>query len=64
MQPLYFVADSFTDAKASISKYCDNINKPFNVSFNPKTNSVEVDKKIHTRMEYSTDTGYDGELYW
>lgn len=51
MQPLYFVADSFTKAKAQIVDYCDNISKPFAVSYNNTNNTVTVDRKIRTRME-------------
>ena len=51
MQPLYFVADSFTKAKAQIVDYCDNISKPFAVSYNNQNNTVTVDRKIRTRME-------------
>lgn len=35
MQPTYFVADSFTMAKEQITSYCENISKPFAVTFNP-----------------------------
>ena len=34
MQPLYFVAHSFEKAKAQITDYCDNIHKPFAVTYN------------------------------
>ena len=51
MQPTYFVAESFCDAKAKISDYCDHISRDFNVSYNSKTNSIEVDRKIKTRDE-------------
>jgi len=34
MQPHYFVAESFVKAKEQINEYCDNINKPFNLSYN------------------------------
>ena len=51
MQPTYFVAESFADAKNRIIDYCENINRPFNVPYNNKTNSVEVDRKIQTRPE-------------
>ena len=51
MQPLYFVAESFEKAKSQIKDYCDNVNKPFNVSYNLKLNSIEVDRKLKTRPE-------------
>ena len=51
MQPLYFVAESFSKAKKQIQEYCEGISKPFNVSYNKKTNSIEVDRKIKTVEE-------------
>ena len=53
MQPYYFVADSFAKAKAQITDYCEQINKPFNVTFDNRTNSVIVDRKIKTRRDYT-----------
>ena len=51
MQPIYFVAESFADVKSKIRDYCDNISRPFNASFNNKTATIEVDRKIKTRPE-------------
>ena len=52
MQPLYFVAESFAKAKEQIYDYCENqINRPFNLSYNVKNNSIEVDRRIKTRDE-------------
>ena len=58
MQPLYFVAESFQIAKSQITKYCENISKPFNVTYNNDTHTVEVDRKIKTRPETE-----DGPLF-
>lgn len=58
MQPYYFVADSFSKAKEQIIDYCEQINKPFNVSFDSTTNSVVVDRKIKTRRDFT-----DGPLF-
>jgi|TARA_B110000285_G_scaffold228735_1_gene292190 phenylalanine-4-hydroxylase len=52
MQPLYFIADSFSTAKKQIIDYCENINRPFNVSYNTKTDTIEVDRKVKTREEH------------
>ena len=57
MQPIYFVADSFTKAKKQIVDYCDDISKPFQVSYNSANDTVTVDRKIKTRMEGETDEG-------
>ena len=51
MQPTYFVAESFQKAKMQIIDYCENIARPFNLSFNSKTLTIEVDRKIKTRDE-------------
>ena len=51
MQPHYFVAETFETAKTQITNYCEQIHKPFNVSYNNATHSVEVDRRIKTRNE-------------
>ena len=51
MQPHYFIAESFGKAKTQITEYCENIAKPFSVSYNDKLNTVEVDRKLMTRPE-------------
>ena len=53
MQPTYFVAESFATAKQQIIDYCENIGRPFHLSYNSKTNTIEVDRKIKTREEKS-----------
>ena len=58
MQPTYFVAESFADAKQKIFEYCSNIPKPFNISYNVKNKTIEVDRKIKTREEI-----LDGPLF-
>ena len=34
-----------------MAEYCEQINRPFNVTFNEKDYSIEVDRKIKTREE-------------
>ncbi|XP_069121035.1 phenylalanine-4-hydroxylase-like [Argopecten irradians] len=41
-QPVYFIADSFQDAKDKIRAYADTIPRPFTVRYNPYTQTVEV----------------------
>lgn len=41
-QPIYFVADSFDDAKEKMRAYATMIPRPFTVRYNPYTQSVEV----------------------
>jgi phenylalanine-4-hydroxylase len=46
MQPHYFVAESFQKAKQQITDYCENINKPFAVTYNHEKHEVEVDRNL------------------
>ncbi|KAM6896060.1 phenylalanine-4-hydroxylase [Lycodopsis pacificus] len=41
-QPVYFVADSFEDAKEKVRKFAATIPRPFTVRYNPYTQSIEV----------------------
>ncbi|XP_018325369.1 protein henna [Agrilus planipennis] len=41
-QPVYFVAESFEDAKDKMIKYATTIPRPFGVRYNPYTQSIEV----------------------
>jgi len=53
MQPYYFVADSFPRAKEQIIEYCEQISKPFAVTYDNRTQSVIVDRKIKTRKDFT-----------
>ncbi|XP_062851638.1 phenylalanine-4-hydroxylase [Trichomycterus rosablanca] len=49
-QPLYFVAESFEDAKNKVRKYAATIPRPFSVHYNAYTQSIEVldnTKQLH-----------------
>ncbi|KAG7225576.1 hypothetical protein INR49_004982 [Caranx melampygus] len=41
-QPVYFVAESFEDAKEKVRKFAGTIPRPFTVRYNPYTQSIEV----------------------
>ncbi|XP_046997588.1 protein henna [Schistocerca americana] len=41
-QPVYFVAESFEDAKEKMIKYAHTIPRPFGVRYNPYTQSIEI----------------------
>ncbi|KAG9345673.1 hypothetical protein JZ751_008817 [Albula glossodonta] len=41
-QPVYFVSESFEDAKAKLRRYSLAIQKPFSVRYDPFTSSLEV----------------------
>ena len=64
MQPHYFVAESFPKAKKQIVEYCENIPKPFHVTYNNLNHTVSVDRKIKTRQEFATGpSGEEGPLF-
>ncbi|CAI2368485.1 unnamed protein product [Moneuplotes crassus] len=46
VQPYYFISESWEDARKKIGEYCDSIPRPFNVSYNEETQTIEVDRKI------------------
>lgn len=41
-QPVYFIAESFEDAKEKVRRFASTIPRPFTVRYNPYTQSVEV----------------------
>ncbi|KAM4748830.1 phenylalanine-4-hydroxylase [Rhinophrynus dorsalis] len=41
-QPVYFIAESFEDAKEKVRKFASTIPRPFSVRYNPYTQSIEV----------------------
>uniref|UniRef100_A0A674CAG9 phenylalanine 4-monooxygenase n=1 Tax=Salmo trutta TaxID=8032 RepID=A0A674CAG9_SALTR len=41
-QPVYFVAESFDDAKERVRRFADTIPRPFSVRYNAYTQSIEV----------------------
>ncbi|XP_061773725.1 tyrosine 3-monooxygenase [Nerophis ophidion] len=41
-QPVYFVSESFSDAKEKFRTYVAGIHRPFSVKFDPYTSSIEV----------------------
>ena len=57
MQPYYFVAESFPDAKDKIISFCEQIQRPFNASFNEDNLKIEIDRKIQTRQENVHESG-------
>uniref|UniRef100_A0ACB8FMU6 Uncharacterized protein n=2 Tax=Sphaerodactylus townsendi TaxID=933632 RepID=A0ACB8FMU6_9SAUR len=41
-QPIYYIAESFKDAKQKLRKYASTIPRPFSVRYNPYTQRIEV----------------------
>lgn len=47
-QPIYYIAESFADAKDKVSQWAASIQRPFSVRYNPYTQSIEVlQRKSH-----------------
>ena len=45
-QPTYFVAESLSDTKQQMRKFCEQLPKPFNAKYNTLTNSIWVDRAV------------------
>ncbi len=45
-QPVYFVADSLQQGKASMSQYARNLSRPFYARYNPMTERIWVDRAV------------------
>nr|XP_054774889.1 protein henna-like [Lytechinus pictus] len=59
-QPIYYLAESFEDAKEKLRTWAKKIERPFSVRYNPYTQSVEVlDQKESLK---DMITGIKGEL--
>jgi phenylalanine-4-hydroxylase len=42
MQPCYFLAESFRDAKEKVKSFAATIPRPFTARYNPYTQSIEI----------------------
>ncbi|XP_010633955.1 tyrosine 3-monooxygenase [Fukomys damarensis] len=47
-QPVYFVSESFSDAKDKLRGYASRIQRPFSVKFDPYTQAIDVLDSPHT----------------
>jgi len=45
-QPIYYVAESFEDAKKRMQEFSNSFARPFNVRYNPYSQSIEVDGNV------------------
>lgn len=45
-QPTYFLASSFEEAKTEMQAFSNSFARPFNVRYNPYTQSIEVDRNV------------------
>lgn len=60
-QPIYYVAESFDDAKVKLQGFCDKIPRPFTVRYDPYTQQVDVldskDKILNLASKLQDDFG-------
>lgn len=59
MQPVYFEAESFQDAKEKVMEYAKSIPRPFSVRYNAYTQSVEVINDMASMQKLVDDIKYD-----
>jgi len=45
-QPVYYVAESLTDAKSRMRTYCEKLNRPFHVRYDSATETVIPDRAV------------------
>jgi phenylalanine-4-hydroxylase len=45
-QPVYFLAESLTDAKVKMRRYCEDLPRPFFAMYNAQTQSVHIDRPV------------------
>jgi len=45
-QPLYFLAESMTDAKNKMREYCEGLPRPFFAQYNSQTQTIFIDRQI------------------
>jgi phenylalanine-4-hydroxylase len=45
-QPVYYMAKSFEDAKLQMRSFADSLHRPFHVSYNANTQSLQVDRAL------------------
>jgi len=54
-QPLYFVTDSFDDAKQKVKAFADTMDRPFSVRYNALTENIEVLDKKDSILKFAKD---------
>jgi phenylalanine-4-hydroxylase len=50
IQTEYYLAPSFIDMKNSVKEYAENIKRPFNITFNLDSKTIEVDRKLESSI--------------
>jgi phenylalanine-4-hydroxylase len=62
-QPLYFVCESFEDAKARVRAFARSLERPFSVRYNPLTENVEVLDKKESLVHFGRSIHSDFKLF-
>jgi len=57
-QPTYFVAESLSDIKVKLRKFCEDLPKPFHARYNALTGSVWVDRAVRTEEPAPVEKAY------
>lgn len=61
-QPVYFVTESFNEAKEQLRRYSKTIQKPYQIRYDPHTQSIrivddlKIIQEIHKSIEINTET--------
>lgn len=45
-QPVYFLADSLSDAKERMRRFCEDLPRPFFALYNAQTDTVHIDRPV------------------
>ena len=59
VQPYYFIAESFNSAKNIITQYTNNIEKPFNLSYDHVGKKVKIQAENKIKMVSNDTTAED-----
>nr|CAA76184.1 phenylalanine hydroxylase [Geodia cydonium] len=62
MQPVYFLANSFEDAKQKLMEFARTIPRPFSVRYNPYTQSVDIIKDKSSVQTLVNDIRYEVDI--
>ncbi|KAI8609946.1 Biopterin-dependent aromatic amino acid hydroxylase-domain-containing protein [Chytriomyces sp. MP71] len=58
-QPIYYVAEGFKDMKSRVKSYADSFNRPFQVRYNPLTETIEVLDNKDKLLRYASNIRAD-----
>ncbi|KAJ1954499.1 hypothetical protein IWQ62_005742, partial [Dispira parvispora] len=61
-QPVYFVAESFNDAKEKVREFAKSLKRPFDVRYDPYTQTIEVLDNKDKLVRYAQSIKSDMEI--